>query len=92
LPDILKLTIKIQHTPNQDAKSYEIFCTIPTCHASSLKSFAQQRQEEQKKQPNVPDQAKGDAPQAGVPKRDTAPSDAPKVLAWRSSGAAGAQA
>ncbi|OGB86311.1 hypothetical protein A3J41_01825 [candidate division TM6 bacterium RIFCSPHIGHO2_12_FULL_38_8] len=49
LPDILKLTLKIQHTPNQEPKSYELFCTIPTCHAPSIKSFAQLRQEESKK-------------------------------------------
>ncbi len=48
LPDILKLTISLQANPNEDAKTYELFCTIPTSNASTLKSFAQQRQETKK--------------------------------------------
>lgn len=48
LPDILKLTISIQTNPNQDPKKYELFCTIPTSHAPTIKSFAQKRQEEKK--------------------------------------------
>jgi hypothetical protein len=55
LPDILKLTIKIQQSPNVDSKSYELFCTIPTCHAPALKSFAQKRQEEEKQKPKTPE-------------------------------------
>lgn len=53
LPDILKLTIKMQQSANVDPKTYELFCTIPTCHASAIKSFAQKRQAEEK--PKTPE-------------------------------------
>ncbi len=48
LPDILKLTISIQENLNHEAKTYELFCTIPASHAPAIKSFAQKRKEEQK--------------------------------------------
>lgn len=63
LPDILKLKLSIQSNPNQDPKTYELYCTIPTSHAPTLKSFAQQRQEE-KKQPGQNPQAANQSPQA----------------------------
>lgn len=62
LPDILKLTLKIQTSNNQEAKSYELFCTIPTSHASAIKSFAEQRQESNKKQPESIPKAQGQTP------------------------------
>lgn len=62
LPDILKLTIKIAHTPNQEPKSYELYCTIPTSHATSIKSFAQQRQEEKNKKPEPTPNAQSNIP------------------------------
>ena len=50
LPDILKLTISIQENIDQDPRKFELFCTIPTSHAPTVKSFAQQRQEAKKQQ------------------------------------------
>lgn len=61
LPDILKLTISIQINPNQETKTYELFCTIPTSHASAIKSFAQQRQEV-KKQSSTPESSTTNSP------------------------------
>lgn len=61
LPDIIKLTMKIQYQPDQEEKSYELLCPIPACHATAIKSFAQKRQEEEKPSPT---------PQTGLPNKN----------------------
>ncbi|MBP6892749.1 hypothetical protein KBB68_04195 [Candidatus Babeliales bacterium] len=50
LPDILKMKLSIQTNSNQDPKTYELYCTIPTSHAPVVSSFAQKRQKEKKEQ------------------------------------------
>ncbi len=47
LPDVIKIELKVQYDPEQEEKSYELFCPIPTSHAQAIKSFAEQRKEDQ---------------------------------------------
>ncbi len=62
LPDVLKLKISMQTNRSQDDVVYELFCTIPTSHAPSIKSFAQKRKEKQKESAPEQPQAKGQSP------------------------------
>lgn len=50
LPDIVKLTMKIKSPSQQDAKTYELLCMIPTSQTTEIKSFAQIREEQSQKQ------------------------------------------
>lgn len=72
LPDIIKLTMKIQYQPDQEEKSYELLCPIPTCHATAIKSFAQKRQETEKPQMMTSSQSS-----SAVPSTPTPPTGAP---------------
>jgi prepilin-type N-terminal cleavage/methylation domain-containing protein len=68
LPDVIKLSFKARYLPEQEEKSYEILCTIPTCHATELQSFAQKRKNEAKASPaakaNQPAPTSPEPPQA----------------------------
>ena len=47
LPDIIKISLKVQYHEKDEEISYELFCPIPTSHAKMIKSFAKQRKEKE---------------------------------------------
>ncbi len=48
MPDLIKLTITLQDQNQRHEQKYELFCRIPTCHATAPESFAQKRQAQDK--------------------------------------------
>lgn len=45
LPDVLKLTIQIEYTPEQPSRIYELVCSIPTSQAKEIKPMTQKKQD-----------------------------------------------
>lgn len=58
LPEIIKLTLKAQFKPEQEVKTYELYCTMGTNASTPLKSFAQIRKEQEKAKTTEAKQAK----------------------------------
>jgi type II secretory pathway component PulJ len=88
MPDVLKLTLKMQYQPNQEIKTYEILCSIATCHASTIKSFAQIRQEQTQQAKTPTAQTPAAPPNSPTPQPPAAQGAAKNVI---QGGAAAAQ-